>query len=205
MITRHVEHLISSKDGLTGMIWVWAGLSLLSTILFPLLTALLCSFCIIKSDKGIPDFFSENLELSLIETLRSWGKAFLWTFVFIIPGIKKFINYTLTPYVVFFSKRYKAGEVDALAYSTQITKKYWKAVNLWITFYFVVVPLIFYVLFEDYRLFSAYPIAATGLVLLKTIMEYLFNFSMLQILVKYLNETEFIPEITIEVQDGVNV
>ena len=199
LITRHVEQLISSKDGLNGMIWLWGALSLLSTILFPLLSALLCSYCIINSNKALKAFVSENMELSLIETLRSWGKAFMWTFVFVIPGIQRFIHYTLTPYVVFFSKKYKAGEVDALDYSTVITKKYWKPVNLWITVYFVVIPVVFYMLFEEYRLFSMYPVAATGLVFLKTVVEYSFNFTMLKILIKYLNETEFVPETAIEV------
>lgn len=181
----------------------------MSTILFPLLTALLCSYCIIQTDKDIADFLTENAELSLIETLRSWGKAFMWSFVFVIPGIRKFIHYTLTPYVVFFSKKYKTGEVDALEESTRVTKKYWKPVNAWITLYFVVIPVIFYMLFDDYRLFSIYPVAATGLVLLKTITEYLFNYSMLKILIKYLNETENATdnatEVASEVQNGTHV
>jgi hypothetical protein len=204
LITRKVEAIISSKDGLSNVIWAWAALSLFCTILFPLLTAMLSSFCIIRADKNLKKFVTENLELSFVETLRAWGKSFLWSFVFLLPGIRKFIHYTFTPHVVFFSKRYKAGEVDALAYSEQIAKKYWKPLNAWLTLYFLVVPVVFYLMFENYRLFSMYPLAATGLVLLKTVVEYCFNFSMLRILFKYLNETEYTTELT-EVQNGVNV
>ena len=191
VITRKVEAIISSKDGLNNTIWFWAGLSLFTTILFPLLTALLSSFCIIKSDKNLKNFVGENLELSFVETLRAWGSAFMWSFVLILPGLRKFIHYTFTPHVVFFSRRYKAGEVDALEYSEVIAKKFWKKLNLWLTVYFLIIPIIFYVLFENYRLFSMYPLAATGLVLLKTVVEYCFNFNLLQILIKYLNETEY--------------
>lgn len=204
IITRKVEAIISSKDGLNNSIWLWAALSLFCTILFPLLTALLSSFCIIQSDKNLKSFVNENLELSLVETLRAWGSAFMWSFALLVPGIRKFIHYTFTPHVVFFSRRYKKGEVDALEYSESIAKKNWKALNLWLTVYFLVIPIIFYVLFEDYRLFSMYPVAATGLVMLKTIVEYCFNFSMLKILIKYLNETEYIPEPN-EVLSGINV
>jgi hypothetical protein len=131
-LTKQVENLISSKDGLSNMIWVWGGLSVLSAILFPLLISIFCAYFFITSTKSLNEFVEDNFELSLIETLRAWGKTFLWSFVFLLPGVFKYINYILTPFVVMFSKKYKRGEVDALEYSTLISKKFFWSIKLWL-------------------------------------------------------------------------
>lgn len=185
-----LELLISSKDGLTNMIWLWGGLSVLNSLFFPLLISLLCIFALVFSDKNLSQYFGENLELSLLESIRAWGKTFLWSFVFLLPGVWKYINYFLAPFVVVFSKKYKNGEVDALEYSTYISKNFWWSLKLWLGVFYVLVPIIMYVLFDSYRLFSTSPVSATALVLARSFVELLFHFIILKIFIKFINENE---------------
>ncbi len=175
------------------MIWFWGSISLVNAILLPMLTALISSFMVVQFDKkseGGLNFTAEHFELLTIETLRSWGKAFLWSFVFVLPGVWKFFTYTLTPYVVLFSKKYAAGEVDALAYSEYICKKNWKVVNKWLTVFYLVVPISMYFLFEPFRILSQTPVRATLLILVKTAIELAFHYQMLKVLIEFINKTE---------------
>jgi hypothetical protein len=204
ILTKKVEALISSKDGLSNMIWVYLGISLLSAILYPLITAMLSSFSILKESlKSINPhvsaggFIADKIELSLIETMRAWGTAFLWSFVFILPGIWKLIAFILTPYVVMFSKKYQEGEVDALEYSAKICKAYFKRVNWWLTVFYLFVPLVLYFVGEPYRLIMKTPAQATVLVFIRTIVEYLFHYYMIQVFIDFINEYESEPALAV--------
>lgn len=202
IITKKVETLISSKDGLSNMIWVYVGISLLSAIFFPLVVAMLSSFNILKDSLKAKDpqisagaFVADKIELSLIETLRAWGTAFLWCFVFILPGIWKFIAFILTPYVVMFSKKYQEGKVDALEYSSKICKAYFKRVNWWLTVFYLFVPVVLYFVGEPYRLIMKTPAQATALVFVRTVVEYLFHYYMIQVFIDFINEHEAAPTV----------
>jgi hypothetical protein len=228
-----VERMISSKDGLSALIWLWGSLSVLSAVFFPLLTSLLCAYLLVDfkrpvhsvsenlppespsavenepvqeepsdaiepappvvlSKPEIDTYLKQSFELSVVETLRAWGKIYLWSFVFIFPGIIRYINYILTPFVVVFSQKYQNGEVDALEYSAKISKNFWWSIKLWLGLFFVIVPLLFYFVFGDYRLFTSHPLAATGVVFLETISELLFHYILLKLFIKFLNEHEVV-------------
>jgi len=189
-LQKQVEDIISSKDGLSNLIWLWGFLSVLSAILFPLLISLLCAFVLVASPQKLGDFLAKNLELSFLETLRAWGKTFLWSFLFIIPGVIKYIDYILTPFVVMFSQRYKNGEVDALEYSAQISKKFWWNLKIWLGVFYVIIPLALYTLFDEYRVFATHPVSATAVALLESIIELLFHFIILKLFIKFLNASE---------------
>ena len=205
VITKQVEQLVRSKDGLSGMLWVYVSISLASAILFPIFTGMVASFSILRDSLKSQDdkisffkFFKSRLELSLIESFRAWGKGFLWCFVFILPGIWKFISYILTPYVVLFSQRYQRGEVDALEYSAVICKKYFKRINWWLTVFYLFIPIAIYAVAEPYRLFDRTPFAATALVLIRAVTEYAFHYFMLKIFFDFINEEENKTEIKSE-------
>lgn len=197
VVAKEVEQLIRSKDGLSSMLWVYVGLSLISSILFPVFTGMLVSFNILRDSFKTPnstnsflDFFIEHVEQNLIESFRAWGKGFLWCFVFILPGIWKFISFVLTPYVVMFSERYRRGEVDALEYSALICKKYFKRVNWWLTVFYLILPITLYVVAEPYRLFNRTPFAASILVFIRAVSEYAFHYFMLKIFFDFIKEEE---------------
>lgn len=188
--SHQIELLISSKDGLSNMIWIWGGLSILSAIFFPLLISLLCAYTLVSHHSHIKKYFSENLELGIIESLRAWGKTFLWTFVFVIPGLIKYIHYILTPFVVAFSERYKKGEVDALEYSTKIAKSFYWSIKCWMGVFYLIIPAIMYFVFDEWRMFSNHPISATLLVGVETVIELLFHFIILKMFINYINQNE---------------
>ncbi len=191
-IASRVELLVSSRDGLSNMIFFWGAFSLISAIFFPLMFAVLCSYSIVRKPNSTTaqQFIEDNIELSIIETLRAWGKSFLWTFVLIFPGLWKFVLFALTPYVVLFSKKYKSGKVDALEYSTLICKKNFKQVNLWLGVFYVAVPILIYVVAEPYRLLKDNPIAGTVIVLIRTLSEYCFHYMMLRFFITFINQNE---------------
>jgi hypothetical protein len=203
IISLKVEKLVSSPNGLNDMIWVWGALSLFTAVFFPMLFAILCSYSIVKTPTPLrfESFFENNIELSVIENLRSWGKSFMWSFLLILPGLAKFILYTLTPYVVLFSKNYKEGKVDALEYSSLVCKKYLKEVNLWLTVFYLGIPILLYVIAEPYRLLRYHPLAGTAVVFVKTLTEYGFHYMMLRIFINFINqnENELVPEPAIAV------
>lgn len=196
-LQNQVEKLISSKDGLSNMIWFWGSLTIANAVFFPLLISFLCAYTLIASAEStqpeIDVYFRDNFELEIIETMRSWGKAFLWGFVFIIPGFVRYVNYMLTPFVVAFSKKYKKGEVDALEYSTRITKTFIWSLQLWLAVFYVVIPALSFSLFDDYRIFAHHPFAATGITFVDALVELLFHFLILRHFVKFLNEHENDP------------
>lgn len=190
LIQHQIESIVRSPAGLSNTIWIWGGLALLTALLFPLLISLFCAYTLVRPEKSISQFLKENLELTAVESLRAWGKTFLWSFVFLIPGVIKYINYLMTPFVVMFSQKYKQGQVDALEYSTKISRNFWWSLKLWLGLFYFILPVLFYVVFNDYRSFSQYPIAATLITFIESLVELLFHFIILKLFIKYLNEVE---------------
>lgn len=189
-LNKQIETLIQSTNGLTNMIWFWGALSLLSAIVLPLVCTLLCCHTLANIKVSPLSFIQTNFELSLIETLRAWGKTFLWCFLFIIPGLIQFTYYMMAPFVVMFSKKYRAGEVDALDYSKKLTKKFWHRLNFWLLIFYFFVPLAISSVLDEKQLFRSHPIMATLIVVLETFIYFLFNFLILKLFLKYLNEFE---------------
>ncbi len=190
LLNKQIDQVIRSPQGLSNMIWLWGSVSLISTLFFPLLISLLCSQTLSAKPHSIQKLFNEKFELGLIETLRAWGKTFLWCFVFIIPGLIKYTYYLMAPYVVFFSQAYAEGKVDALDYSTKLSKMFWWRLNIWLAIFYFVIPLALSSALDEYRLFSLHPITATACVLLESILVLSFNYFILKLFFKYLNEVE---------------
>jgi hypothetical protein len=150
-INTKIEAILRSPFGLSQTIWLYGFASIFSSLLFPLIVAFFASYALSLSiqdenyaqfkARSFREFFSEHFELSFLETLRSWGKTFLWTFLFIIPGLVKFFLYMPVPFVVFFSKRYQNGEVDALKLSQKIARKYWFWFLIYMLAFMFVLPM----------------------------------------------------------------
>lgn len=192
-LNKQIENLLQSQQGLTNTIWFWGALSLLSSLLFPLLTSFLCAHTLANLDGGPHHFLLKKFELGLIETLRAWGKTFLWCFVFIIPGLIQYTYYLMAPFVVMFSKKYEAGEVDALDYSKKISKKFWHRLNFWLLVFYMILPLAISSLLDEYQIFRTHPITATLTVALQTLIFLAFHYVILKLFLRYLNEFESDP------------
>ncbi len=182
-LDRKIEKIIASPTGLSSMIWVWGFLSLLAALIFPLMQSILCSFYLTQDSdirKKLNYFLKNNFELSLIETLRAWGKSFLWFFVFIIPGFVKYSYYMLAPFVVLFSKLYQTGEVDALELSEKIFKKYWVYFSLQLFLFYFLLPMVLSTSLDQYRSFDMHPVSAGISLVFETSMVLLFHYLILQ-------------------------
>lgn len=105
------------------------------------------------------------------EWLRGMGEASLWMFVLVIPGLLRWIEYTLLPFICFFDPAYQKGEIDALKHCRKILRghrlKLW---SLWLGFG-VILPLLLTIIFSDYESLREHPLAGSTLVLMETIVQ----------------------------------
>lgn len=189
-LNRKIEQVIKSPDGLSNMIWVWGIASLGSSLIFPLLISMLCSYTLSSTFYSKSRMFKDKFELALIETLRAWGKTFLWCFVFVIPGLIKYTLYLLSPFVVFFSNKYEKGEVDALELSEKIAKRFFWRLNIWVTLFYFLLPIALSTTLDEFKVFQSHPVSATICVLFETILIFVFHYLILRLFIRYLNEVE---------------
>jgi hypothetical protein len=103
------------------------------------------------------------------ENLKAIGSASLWMFVFIIPGLIKWIEYSLLPFVVFLNPDYQKGDREALSLSIALVKKsFWKFFLFWILFN-CVIPICLSVMGGEYESFKETPLIATLLSLIESL------------------------------------
>ena len=199
-INSKIEAILRSPQGLSQTIWFYGAVSIFSSLFFPLIVTFFASFALARSiqdteygqfvPKSLSGFFKDNFELSFLETIRSWGKTFLWTFLFIIPGIVKFFFYMPTPFVVFFSKRYQAGEVDALKLAQKIAKKYWFWLLVYMTMFTFVLPMTLSLSMDQYRVFREYIVFATLLTAIDAVIVIVFHYYILKLILKFIKEDD---------------
>jgi hypothetical protein len=111
-ITMQMENHLMNPNGTSPWVWVYGALSLAVSLIFPLLGTLL----VLSTLRGASPlgFVTQNLNQSLIETLRAWGRVMLWSLLLILPGIYKFLQYLFIPFIVCLDPQYQRGEKDAL-------------------------------------------------------------------------------------------
>ena len=199
-INSKIEAILRSPQGLSQTIWIYGAASIFSSIFFPLIVTFFASFALARSiqdveysqfiPKSLSAFFKDNFELSFLETIRSWGKTFLWTFLFIIPGIIKFFLYMPTPFVVLFSKRYQAGEVDALKLAQKIAKKYWFWLLVYMTMFTFVLPMTLSLSLDQYRVFRDYIVYATMITAIDAVIVIVFHYYILKLILKFIKEDD---------------
>lgn len=177
LLTINTEAALRSPEGGTGWIWAYGFASLLVGIVFPILGALVVIYGAKTPDaneKGLWHFIQQHLNQLSIEILRSWGKTLLWSLLFILPGIWKYFEFIMIPYVVTLSKNYENGDLDALGASTQIVRKNMLKVLAVFFVFHLILPSVLTVFFDEYRLLWQTPITASILTLIDV---YIFAFS----------------------------
>lgn len=201
-----IELYLRSPQGVDQRIWIYAALSIFCGLFFPLLTTLFCAYGVMHSLReqttlshfkkpiSLVSFLKQHIELSFLESLRAFGVSFLWGLLLIIPGIIKYSYYLLVPFVVIFSKKYHAGEVNALKLSETLSKKFWFKLNLYFALLFIL-NLILTSLFDQYLVFSQHPISASALTGVETVLVLFFHVLILKYFLHYLNEQEPSSEI----------
>lgn len=165
-----VESALQNPLGANAQVYFFGFLSIISSIIFPvlLITTALYALSATKPWESMTAYFGKFLNQVFIETLRSWGKTLLWSLLFIIPGIWKFLELSLVPFVVTSSKAYEAGTIDALEASSTVFRKHWFKIIGILFFFHLFIPLVLTSIFDSYRLLWKTPIASLGLSLLDT-------------------------------------
>lgn len=188
--TKQIEAIIRSSDGISSSIWFWGGLSLFLSILFPTLVAVISLYALKNNSlRKFGSFLGNNLELSILETMRAYGISILWGFLFIIPGLIKMSYYYLTTFVVLFLPEYAEGKVDALKKSEEISKHHWVTLNMLVTLFYLVIPVITSTVFDEYTVFDKHPLSAAAYCSLEAVFTLLFHYIVLKLFIGY-----FIPD-----------
>jgi len=177
LITVKMEGLLMDPQGTSPLVWVFGALSLVLGLTYPLATL----FLILSSqqEKPVPAFFAHFFEQGVIEQMRSWGKAMLWSFLLIIPGLIKFVQYIFVPFIVCFDPAYQRGEKDALKQSQALA--HGKMIQLFLLFFtFTLLIPGTLTAFDEWKLIWQTPLSALFICLI----EMLLNLCFIQILWK---------------------
>lgn len=156
-----MEGALRSPLGMQPEVYLFGFLSIVSSILFPVLLTTVALYALVHWNEltdNLGEFLKKNLNQMYIETLRSWGKSLLWSLLFVLPGLWKFLMYSMVPYVVTGSKVYQDGNIDALKASTDIVKKHWFKVLVVFFVFHVFIPVLLSTLFDSYRVLWNTPV-----------------------------------------------
>lgn len=166
-----MESALRDPMGVQAQVIYYGFFSILSSVLFPVLlisTALFALNNLQNSEKNLHDFWAINLNQMYIEILRAWGKTLQWTLLFILPGIWKYVEFSMVPFVVTSSQRYAEGQVDALKGSSQIVRRRWFVVLATLVLFHLFIPGLLTTIFDAYRLIWKTPVQSLLLSALDT-------------------------------------
>jgi len=152
-----------SDSGGGAQLWVLAGLSLLNSLFFPILVTACCIYGILRFRKykeNTPNFFGRTFSQLCIETLRTWGSALRWGFLFIIPGAIRLLQLIFVPFVVCLSRDYENGSRDALKTSSQYFRRRIISTTALVIVFELVIPLILTEILDPWRSFEKTPVSA---------------------------------------------
>lgn len=114
------------------------------------------------------------------EELRAFGSILNWSFLLILPGLWKMIEYVFVPWVVALDPDYEEGRVDALKESRRLFYRVWGRLVPFVLFTTIVVPLVL-TSFDEYRSFEDHPFTASGMSLLDLGLFIVFQYVLLKI------------------------
>jgi hypothetical protein len=173
LLTINIDEALRNPNGATSLVWFYGFFSLIFGIVFPILGILVVVYGATTADaneRGLASFIGHHMNSLSIETLRSWGKTLMWSLVLVLPGIWKFIEYTMLPFVVTLSAPYLRGEEDALQASARVVRRHLPKVCAVLLVFHLVLPGVLTVFFDDYRLVWHTPVAALALTLVDVVL-----------------------------------
>lgn len=153
-LTLQIEQAIQDPEGNQKLIYFFGFVSLICSIIFPVVLTTTSLFALNSLNmwtSSLEEYYKKNLQQIFIETLRAWGKVLLWSLCFILPGVWKYIQYSLVPYVVTSSRRYEEGQLDALTGSKNIVVQHWAKVLGVLILFHIFIPLVLAGLFNNYK------------------------------------------------------
>ncbi len=133
----------------TGMIFGWLQ------DIYILIELAKTEKCTINIFPQIKDFVKENL--------KAIGNSSLWMFLLFIPGLIRWIDYSLIGFIVFLNPIYQAGEIDPLIYARILVKNHKFKFRLAWIFIHLIIPIIIAIILPGSDLFFENPIKAISL------------------------------------------
>jgi hypothetical protein len=177
------------------MVFIYGAAYLINSIFFTTLAVVVIIFGLTDTNESLSEYIYRYLNQSCIEVLRSWGKTLIWSFLLIIPGIIKYLQFLFVPFVVTTLPKYDEGKVDALEASKVFFKKHWlKALGAVIGFQ-VVWSYLSVDLFDEYRLFSQTPLPALLITLLEAAVFLLYILVLFRIYSNSVREVRYEPNV----------
>ncbi|MEN0057952.1 MAG: hypothetical protein AAGB31_03895, partial [Bdellovibrio sp.] len=101
-LNMQIEGILRSPEGSPQFAYVLGFISILNAILFPVLTLAIALYAfnqLRSSPETLGRFLKRHLNQLYIETLRYWGKSLTWSLLFILPGLWKYVEYSMVPFV----------------------------------------------------------------------------------------------------------
>jgi hypothetical protein len=137
-LTDKIQAQLSSDQGINAGLWLFGAGSLLNSILAPLISMSLI-FLIAKKNMNFRQSLNQLSQL-FREELRATGSVLSYSLLLIIPGVLRYLQLALVPFVVFFD--YSIGKTDALEKSKMIFKTHWKKITGLLVVFGAMIPLL---------------------------------------------------------------
>jgi hypothetical protein len=171
LLMSQIEAELLSHEGAGPLLWIYIGLSALMSVILPVVSFLFIVAAL--GSKPVISTFLENLEQLVIENLRALGKELLWGFLFILPGVMKYVQYSFINFIVLLDPDYQVGERDALATSQKLVNKRFFRVFSLVILFMLITPL-FFAAFDEYSVFFMHPFSAVVIAAAETLTSILF-------------------------------
>lgn len=159
-LTSKMESELGSLEGISAMIWIYGGLSVGLSLILPSLGVIL-SLAALKPDHVLTTLRT-HWSAVFKESLRAAGNAMTWGLLLVIPGLIRFVQLSLVPFIVMLDPEYKVGHLDALKESSKIVNKRFIQVLCVIVIFTVILPILSSS-FDEWSVFTVHPISATFL------------------------------------------
>lgn len=175
-----IQNEMASEEGAGFLLWIYGGLSMFISVIAPLVSALLVFYAVrSRAGESVFQYFGRHLSWLIKEQLRAVGKMISWGLLLILPGLWKFLEYSMLSFVVLFDPRYPKGEIDALQTARQFFYRHWGKI-LAISAAFAICTLILTSV-DEYRSFQDHPASAVLMVFVDLVLFILFQWSLLRI------------------------
>lgn len=174
-VTLKMENQLMDPAGTGPLIWLYGGLSMILSLIYPLVTLLIVLSSI--GERKTVAFMGQNGIQTLLEQMRAWGKSMLWSLAFLLPGLFQFFRLVFVPFIVCFDPEYKMGTVDALERSRELSRgKLFLIIKLFILFAVALPALL--TLVDEYKLLWKTPLAALAICFVEMIFNFCFVFAL---------------------------
>jgi hypothetical protein len=154
-----IQDTLSRQSPSNLAIVTLGAVSILHSMIFPLLGTLVVVACIqgLAPHRVLLRCFQQLFK----EEMRVWGKSMLWSYLLLVPGFIKYLQYSFVPFVVMMDTEYEQGLVDALATSKRRSRGLLGKLFLLFIIFSVAWPLLSSSV-DEYKIFLKSPVTAFG-------------------------------------------